>query len=43
MNVIYEKKPAMTFIGFHTEIKPNEGYQKCPEFWDYIRSTPDCV
>ena len=34
MNVIYEKKPAMTFIGFHTEIKPNEGYQKCPEFWD---------
>jgi len=34
MNVTYEKKNAMTFIGFHTEIRPNEGYQKCPEFWD---------
>ena len=34
MNVTYEKKDAMTFIGFHTEIAPNEGYIKCPEFWD---------
>ena len=34
MNVTYEKKDAMTFIGFHTEIRPEEGYQKCPEFWD---------
>ena len=34
MNVSYEKKPAMTLIGFHTEIRPDEGYQKCPEFWD---------
>ena len=34
MNVRYEKKPAMTLIGFHTEIRPDEGYQKCPEFWD---------
>ena len=34
MNVRYETKPAMTFIGFHTEIRPEEGYQKCPEFWD---------
>ena len=34
MNIIYEKKYAMTFIGFHTEICPEEGYQKCPEFWD---------
>ena len=34
MNVNYEKKPAMTFIGYHTEIRPDEGYQKCPEFWD---------
>jgi len=34
MNVTYEKKEAITFIGFHTEIKPEEGYQKCPEFWD---------
>jgi len=34
MNVKYEKKPALTFIGFHTEIKPEEVYQKCPEFWE---------
>ena len=34
MNIIYEKKDAMTFIGFYTEIRPEEGYQKCPEFWD---------
>ena len=30
MNVTYEKKDAMTFIGYHTEIRPEEGYQKCP-------------
>ena len=34
MNMIYEHKPAMTFIGFSTSIRPGEGYQKCPEFWD---------
>ena len=34
MNVTYEKKDAMTFIGYHTEIRPEEGYQKCPEFCD---------
>jgi len=34
MNVKYENKEAMTFIGFHTEIKPDEGYVKCPEFWE---------
>ena len=34
MNVTYEKKDAMTFIGYHTEIRPEDGYQKCPEFWD---------
>ena len=34
MNVIYEKKNKMTFIGYHTEINPEEAYQKCPEFWD---------
>ena len=34
MNVIYETKEEMTFIGFHTKIGVNEGYQKCPEFWD---------
>ena len=28
MNIVYEKKDAMTFIGFHTEIRPDEGYQK---------------
>ena len=34
MNVTYEKKNKMTFIGYHTEISPEEAYQKCPEFWD---------
>lgn len=34
MNVIYEHKPATTFIGFSTSIRPDEGYRKCPEFWD---------
>ena len=34
MNVTYEKKDAMTLIGYHTEIRPEEAYQKCPEFWD---------
>lgn len=34
MNVKYEEKPMMTFIGYYTEIRPDEGYQKCPEFWD---------
>ena len=34
MKVTYEHKPAMTFIGYSTSIRPEEGYQKCPEFWD---------
>ena len=34
MNATYEHKSELTLIGFHTEIAPNEGYQKCPEFWD---------
>lgn len=34
MNVTYEKKPEMAFIGYHTEIHPEEAYQKCPQFWD---------
>ena len=34
MNVRYEHKLAMTLIGFSTMIRPNEGYVKCPEFWD---------
>ena len=27
MNVTYEKKNKMTFIGYHTEIKPEEAYR----------------
>lgn len=34
MHAAYEKKDAMTFIGYHTEIRPEEGYQRCPEFWE---------
>ena len=34
MDVTYEKKSAMTFIGYHTTVRPGEGYVKCPEFWD---------
>ena len=34
MNLTYEQKDAMTLIGYHTEIRPEEAYQKCPEFWD---------
>ena len=34
MKVTYEHKPTMTFIGYSTSIRPEEGYQKCPEFWD---------
>ena len=34
MKFQYEHKPAMTLIGFSTMIRSNEGYVKCPEFWD---------
>lgn len=34
MNVQYEHKPAMAFIGFSAEIAPDEGYEKCPKFWE---------
>ena len=34
MEILFEKKEAMTFIGFHTTIRHDEGYVKCPEFWD---------
>ena len=34
MKYRYEHKPAMTLIGFSIMICPNEGYVKCPEFWD---------
>ena len=32
MRGTYEHKEAMTFIGFSTSIRPEEGYRKCPEF-----------
>ena len=34
IDITFDKKEALTFIGFHTEIAPGEGYLKCPEFWD---------
>ena len=34
MNVRYEYKPKMTLIGFSTTIRVEEGYTKCPEFWN---------
>ena len=34
MKVSYEHKPAMALIGFSTMIRPDEGYSRCPEFWD---------
>lgn len=33
MDVKYEKKEALTFIGFHKTIKQEEGYKECPAFW----------
>ena len=40
MQLTYEHQPAMTFIGFSTSIRPEEGYQKCPEFWDREYAQP---
>ena len=40
MQLTYEHKPAMTFIGFSTSIRPEEGYRKCPEFWDREYAQP---
>ena len=34
MKVTYEHKTEMTFIGFSTSIRPEEGHWKCHEFWD---------
>ena len=34
MKAAYEHKDNMTCIGYSTIIKPNEGYEKCPQFWD---------
>lgn len=33
MDVKYEKKEALTFIGFHKTIKQEDGYKECPAFW----------
>ena len=34
MHLTYEHKPVMTLIGFSTLIRMEEGYTRCPEFWD---------
>ena len=34
MNITYEHKSTMTLIGFSTKVRPDEGYVKCPEFWN---------
>lgn len=34
MQVVYAHKPALTLIGFSTTIAPEEGYVKCPQFWE---------
>lgn len=34
MDFRFEHKGQLTFIGFSTQITPEEGYEKCPEFWD---------
>lgn len=34
MQMQLEHKDAFTVIGFSTAIRPEEGYSKCPEFWD---------
>lgn len=30
VNVTFERKEEMTFIGYYTVIRPEEGYRKCP-------------
>ena len=39
MNTNYEHKNELTFIGFHPEVAPDEGYKKCLEFWN--KEKPD--
>lgn len=34
MNVSYEHKKELTLIGYSTRIAPEEGYEKCPKFWE---------
>lgn len=31
MNLEYKKLNEITFIGYYTSIKIDEGYEKCPE------------
>lgn len=33
MDVSY-KKQSLTFIGYHTFIDPQKGYEECPAFWE---------
>lgn len=34
MDIRTEHKEAFTVIGFSESIRPEEGYTKCPEFWE---------
>lgn len=34
METKYEHKPELTFIGFSAVFNHEEGYRKCPEFWE---------
>ena len=34
MSMTLERKDAFQVIGFSASIKPEEGYIKCPEFWE---------
>ena len=39
MEVTYEHKEAMRFIGFSRHIHPAEGYRECPRFWEEAYET----
>ena len=30
----YKMKPGLVYVGFSTLIRMEEGYTRCPEFWD---------
>ncbi len=36
MDYKVEEEKELVFVGFKTTIKENEGYDKCPKFWDEI-------
>jgi len=38
MDYIIEEEKELTFVGFKTTIKGEEGYIKCPQFWDEIQN-----